>query len=126
LEEESDAPVAQYNVWFIAKLTSIAAIGGFLFGYDTGVISGAQLYFVDTWPDITAAQRSLTVSIATLGAAAGSLVSGVLSDKYGRKPLILFADFLFTLGAILMGVAPTIPTLMTGRFFVGLGVGIAA
>lgn len=66
------------------------------------------------------------MSLATLGAAVGSLVSGLTSDKYGRKKPIMFADILFTLGAILMAVAPTIPTLMVGRFLVGLGVGIAA
>ena len=115
-----------YNLCFIVKLTAIAAVGGFLFGYDTGVISGAQLYFDDTWPDITDTERSLTVSLATLGAAVGSLVSGLTSDKYGRKKPIMFADILFTLGAILMAVAPTIPTLMVGRFLVGLGDGIAA
>ena len=105
---------------------SIAAIGGFLFGYDTGVISGAQLYFVDDWPDITDSQRSLIVSLALLGAAIGSLFSGTASDKYGRKPLILIADAFFTVGAVEMAIAPTIPCLMFGRVIVGIGVGMAA
>lgn len=110
----------------MVKLVSISAIGGFLFGYDTGVISGAQLYFVNDWPNITDAQRSLVVSLALLGAAIGSLFSGAASDKYGRKKLIMLADVMFTLGSLVQAFAPVIPVLMVGRVFVGLGVGIAA
>ena len=43
----------KYNVCFMVQLVTIAALGGFLFGYDTGVIAGAQLYFKDDWPDIS-------------------------------------------------------------------------
>ena len=111
---------------FIIQLVSIAAIGGFLFGYDTGVISGAQLFFVDTFPDIDDFQKEMIVSWALIGAAVGSLFSGSLSDKIGRKPVILLADLLFTIGAILMATAKTIGMLMFGRVIVGLGVGIAA
>ena len=64
--------------------------------------------------------------MALIGAAIGSLFSGTISDKIGRKPVILIADALFTLGAILMAFAPTIWFLMIGRVVVGLGVGAAA
>ena len=47
------ASETKYNVCFMMQLVTIAALGGFLFGYDTGVIAGAQLYFKDDWPDIT-------------------------------------------------------------------------
>ena len=104
----------------------MAAIGGFLFGYDTGVISGAQLYFVDEFPDITEKQKEMIVSLALAGAAVGSLFSGTVSDYYGRKKLIMFADVMFTLGSLLMGYAPTITMLIIGRVIVGIGVGIAA
>lgn len=60
------------------------------------------------------------------GAAVGSLFSGTASDKLGRKKLIMFADFLFTVGAFIMAFAPTIAALMLGRVLVGLGVGVAA
>lgn len=110
----------------MVRLVAVAAIGGFLFGYDTGVISGAQLYFVDDFPDITDPQRSLIVSLALAGAAVGSLFSGTASDRWGRKKIILFSDVLFTIGALIMAFAPTIPILMLGRVIVGLGVGMAA
>ena len=104
----------------------MAAIGGFLFGYDTSAIAGAQLYFNDTWPDITTQQTAMIVSFALIGAAIGSLFSGYVSDKIGRKKVILFADFTFTLGAVMMAVAQQIWVLMVGRVIVGIGVGVAA
>ncbi|CDW81272.1 inositol transporter 1-like [Stylonychia lemnae] len=66
------------------------------------------------------------VSLAQLGSAIGSLVAGPFADKYGRKITIIMADIFFTIGAVIMGVAPTIAILIVGRFLVGLGVGIAA
>ena len=116
----------QYNVCFMVQLVTIAALGGFLFGYDTGVIAGAQLYFQNDWPDITDSQIALIVSIALIGAAIGSLFSGSISDKIGRKRVILVADLMFTVGAALMAFAPTIAWLMVGRLIIGLGVGAAS
>lgn len=60
------------------------------------------------------------MSLAQLGSALGSLIAGPFADKYGRKLTILAADVFFTIGAIVMGVAPSIPVLILGRFFVGV------
>ena len=124
--ENKKAAETKYNACFMSQLVSIAALGGFLFGYDTGVIAGAQLYFSDDWPDITDSQIALIVSIALIGAAIGSLFSGSISDKIGRKRVILVADVLFTVGAALMALAPSIAWLMVGRLVIGLGVGAAS
>ena len=107
-------------------LVSIATIGGFLFGYDTSIIAGAQLYFENDWPHITDSQIAFIVSIALIGAAIGALFSGWLSDRFGRKPVIMVADVLFTAGSIVMAVAPTIAWLMVGRLIIGLGIGAAS
>lgn len=88
--------------------------------YDTGVVAGAEIYFVETFPDITDSQIQLIVSIATLGAALGSIIAGPVSDSYGRKITILIADVLFTAGAIILGTAPSIEILIVGRIIIGV------
>ena len=115
-----------YNRSYLAFVVSISTIGGFLFGYDTSVIGGAQIYFVNDWPDITDAQVASVVSITMAGAAIGALFSGSISDHIGRKPVIIIADILFTIGAATMGLAPTIWCLMIGRLIMGLAVGVAS
>lgn len=111
---------------YVIKLTFISAIGGFLFGYDTGVIAGANLYIGNDFDDVTDNTRDWIVSIALIGAAISSLLGGIVSDNIGRKKTILIADIFFTIGAILMAFAPSITTLLIGRLIVGIGVGLAA
>ena len=77
-------------------------LGGFLFGYNTSVISGSNLYIGDDFDDVTDFQKELVVSFALLGAAIGSLLSGRLADRFGRKPVIFLADFLLIAGALVM------------------------
>mmetsp|Transcript_12118 Transcript_12118/g.15476 ORF Transcript_12118/g.15476 Transcript_12118/m.15476 type:complete len:93 (-) Transcript_12118:198-476(-) len=61
-----------------------------------------------------------------VGAAVGALFSGSISDNYGRKPVIILADVLFTVGSVTMALSPTIFYLIFGRFILGLGVGVAS
>jgi MFS family permease len=122
----SDPRNTPYNRGFIVFVSIVGSIGGFLFGYDTGIIAGAQLYFKDTWPEITTVERELIVSLALLGAFFGSLIAGPFSDSFGRKPVILASDVLFTIGSLVMATAETIPILILGRLIVGLAVGVAS
>uniref|UniRef100_A0A0E0DG22 Major facilitator superfamily (MFS) profile domain-containing protein n=1 Tax=Oryza meridionalis TaxID=40149 RepID=A0A0E0DG22_9ORYZ len=113
---------------YILQLVFSAGIGGLLFGYDTGVISGALLYIRD---DFTAVEKSTVlretiVSMAVAGAIVGAGFGGWMNDKFGRKPSILIADALFLAGALIMALAPTPFVIIIGRIFVGLGVGMAS
>lgn len=117
----------------IILLTIFGGIGGFLFGYDTGVISGALPYLRDDLlvHHIAAKSRlvwiqEVIVSAAVLGAGVGSAIGGWFSDKVGRKKALLVGDVLFTLGALLMAAAGSPNSLIAGRAFVGLGVGLAS
>lgn len=113
---------------YLLLLTSAAGLGGLLFGYDTGVISGALLYIRDDFKEVDKSKvlQETIVSMAIAGAIVGAAVGGWMSDKFGRKPTILVADLLFSIGALLMAAAPNPPVLIVGRVFVGLGVGIAS
>ncbi|KAK3001771.1 hypothetical protein RJ639_021536 [Escallonia herrerae] len=113
---------------YILRLALSAGIGGLLFGYDTGVISGALLYIRDDFKSVerhTWLQETI-VSMAVAGAIFGAAIGGWLNDKYGRKKTILLADFVFFIGAIVMAVAPAPWMIILGRIFVGLGVGMAS
>lgn len=113
---------------YVFRLAFSAGIGGLLFGYDTGVISGALLYIRDEFKvvDKNTPLQEAIVSTAVAGAIIGAALGGWLNDRIGRKKTILFADSLFLLGAILMAAAQSPSVLIVGRVFVGFGVGMAS
>uniref|UniRef100_A0ACD5V3Y7 Uncharacterized protein n=1 Tax=Avena sativa TaxID=4498 RepID=A0ACD5V3Y7_AVESA len=113
---------------YVLGLTGVAGIGGFLFGYDTGVISGALLYIRDEFPAVkdNLFLQETIVSMALLGAMLGAAGGGWINDAYGRKKSTLLADVMFALGSLVMCAAGGPYVLILGRLFVGLGVGIAS
>ncbi|XP_057428721.1 inositol transporter 4-like [Lotus japonicus] len=113
---------------YIMRLALSAGIGGLLFGYDTGVISGALLYIRDEFDQVdkrTWLQETI-VSMAVAGAIIGAALGGWINDKLGRKKSILSADVVFILGALVMAIAPAPWVIIVGRVLVGLGVGAAS
>jgi len=96
-----------------------------LFGYDTGVISGAIL-FIGEDLDTNAFLDGLIVSSLLLGAMAGAGTAGPLSDRLGRRNLIIMAAITFSIGAIGAALAPTVAVLVVFRIVLGLAVGAAA
>ncbi|KAF3784941.1 Inositol transporter 1 [Nymphaea thermarum] len=120
--------VSVFSNRYVLGLTLTAGIGGLLFGYDTGVISGALLYIRDEFElvnDSTLLQETI-VSMALVGAFIGSAMGGWINDAYGRKKATLLADMVFIVGAIFMAAAPNPYVLIFGRLLVGFGVGIAS
>lgn len=113
---------------YVLGLTVVAGIGGLLFGYDTGVISGALLYIKDDFEAVRNSSflQETIVSMALLGAIAGAAAGGWINDVYGRKKATLLADVVFVLGAVVMAAAPDPYILIAGRFLVGIGVGVAS
>lgn len=109
-------------VWFMA---AIAATGGLLFGFDTGVISGA-IPFMQADLNITDNEIENITTFALIGAMIGALVSGALSDRFGRRTVILVAALIFLVGALWCGIAPDVTHLMLARIFLGVGIGIAS
>ena len=107
---------------FVYILTFFAAVGGFLFGYDTGVVSGALIILKKRF-HLTFFMEELVVSITIAGAILGALYAGPMSQYLGRKFVLLFSAIIFIIGAIFMAAAENTGELLTGRAIVGLGIG---
>jgi MFS transporter, SP family, galactose:H+ symporter len=108
-----------------AIVAATASLGGLLFGYDTGVISGALLFIRKSFA-LDAAGQGAVVSLALAGAAVGGAAAGWLSDRHGRRRVIIGTACTFVLGALLCAVAMSVPALLAGRFVVGLAIGVAS
>jgi SP family galactose:H+ symporter-like MFS transporter len=110
------------NVLLIAI---IAATGGLLFGFDTGVISGALPFLKDNWALSDRSIALLTTGVL-FGAVIGALFSGKLADRLGRKKMIIVNALIFAVGAVGCGYAPSTGTLIAMRVLVGIAIGITS
>lgn len=109
-------------VW---KFTLIASLGGFLFGFETAVISGAEQIIQKLW-QLDAIKHGLTVSISLIGTILGAIVAGRLADRYGRKPILYFVAVLYLLSAIGCAIASLWELFLLFRLFGGIAVGISS
>lgn len=107
---------------FVYVLTFISGIGGFLFGYDTGVISGAMILLRDEFL-LNSVWQELIVSVTVGAAAVFAIVGGVLNNIIGRKPVIITASLVFIIGSVVLGLATDKYMLLVGRIIVGSGIG---
>ena len=110
------------NVTFLAI---IAALGGFLFGYDTAIISGT-IGFVKSQFNLNVVMEGWYVSSALVGTIAGVSVAGVLSDRYGRKNILIMSGLFFALSAIGCALSDSFNGLVVYRLLGGTGVGVAS
>ncbi|AWS00393.1 sugar porter family MFS transporter [Metallosphaera hakonensis JCM 8857 = DSM 7519] len=110
---------------FIVIATIITAIGSLLFGYDTGVISGAIL-FIKVQFSLSPAEEGFVVSAVLIGALVGAITGGPFTDRLGRKKVIIYSGVLFIIGALVPAIAVNVPMLVSGRIIAGLGVGTAS
>jgi sugar porter (SP) family MFS transporter len=109
----------------LIRVSAIAAIGGLLFGYDTGVISGALLFIKDDLHAGTSAQQWV-VSSLLLGAILGAVASGYLADRISRRYTKVVSGSVYVIGALGCAFAVNVPMLIGFRFVLGLSVGTAS
>lgn len=107
---------------FVYVLAVFSALGGFLFGYDTGVISGAML-LLKRELDLSSLWQEVLISSTVAAAAVSALLGGFLNGLFGRRVCILLASFFFTVGGIVLSTAPGKEALLAGRLIVGVGLG---
>jgi sugar porter (SP) family MFS transporter len=110
----------------VTLLAAITALGGLLFGYDTGVVSGALLFLKDSFPHITSLQKELVTSLLLVGAAAGAIGAARLAVRVGRRPTILITAAVFVAGVLLAALTPSFAVLLVARVIIGLAVGSAS
>ena len=117
----------QYNLNFIWMICLVAALGGLLFGYDWVVIGGAKPFFVQFFhlenrPEMT----GWAMSSALAGCIFGAILSGIFSDKFGRKRLLIFSGVMFTVSAVATAMANTLDIFVWARILGGIGIGLAS
>jgi SP family galactose:H+ symporter-like MFS transporter len=115
----------EYSRYFVQMVAATAALAGLLFGFDTGVISGAILFIKGEF-GLTPFAEELLVSAALVGAVFGSILSGRLTDLIGRRRAILITAGIFAVGSILCALATSIAVLIVGRIAIGLAIGVAS
>jgi len=113
------------NLIYLYAVSLVAAVGGFLFGFDIGVISGA-IPFITRQFELNVHQEGFVVSILLLGSVLGAFLGGPLSDRYGRKRILMLSALLFTVSAVLSGIPRSMPELLVARFLCGIAVGMAS
>ena len=125
--DDVQADRVRYNMAFLWLICLVAAMGGLLFGYDWVVIGGAKPFyepFFGIWhrPYL----QGWAMSSALVGCLVGAVVSGVLTDRFGRKRLLILAGLLFTLSAIGTGLAWSFSWFNIFRWIGGVGIGLAS
>ncbi len=106
-------------------VASIAALGGLLFGYDTGVISGAILFITRDFALDTKLQE-LTISVVLIGCILGSSVAGSIADRGGRRITLLISGVIFAVGTVVSAIALSEDVLLAGRLIVGVAIGFCS
>jgi sugar porter (SP) family MFS transporter len=110
-------------VWWIA---TVAALGGLLFGYDWVVIGGAKPFYEAHFALVSPSVQGWAMSCALVGCLVGAMLSGVLSERFGRKPALLAAALVFTISSIGTGMAGTFNAFVLWRMCGGLAIGLAS
>src|SRR3712207_5797051 len=101
---------------FVNLAAAITATGGLLFGYDTGVISGALLFIREDFAPLSSFVQGIIVSFLLVGAVVGALSGGPLADRFGRRTTALVAAVVFAIGALAAAFAPGAGFLIFARF----------
>ena len=117
---------ASYNLAYIWLISAVAAMGGLLFGWDWVVIGGAKPFFQRYFELTSQAQIGWANSCALVGCLVGSLIAGGLSDRFGRKRLLIVAAPLFAVTSVGNGLAPSFSVFIAWRMLGGVAIGLAS
>ena len=113
------------NRGFIVRISSIAALGGVLYGYDMGIIAAAAIFVRRSFALSTLAEE-LVVSVVLVGAMIGAIVGGAVADRIGRRATLVWAAVIFIVGSLLAPLATNVTVLILARAIIGLGIGFTS
>lgn len=131
IETASPAPsgahtaISSKATGYVVRISLIAALGGFLFGFETAVISGAEKTIQELW-HLSSGWQGFTVASSLIGTVIGSLIAGVPAQRYGRKKVLTIIAILYLISAIGCAVTPFWILFVTFRFVGGLAVGASS
>ncbi|MCH9643374.1 MAG: sugar porter family MFS transporter [Gammaproteobacteria bacterium] len=111
--------------WWVFAVSLLVGVGGILYGYDIGVVSGALLFIHKSIP-MTSTQTGLTVGAVLAGSLVGTLCAGPCADQFGRKAVIALSSVVFMIGVFFIVSAESFMSLLIARLFLGVGVGIVS
>ena len=120
---ELSARTIRRHVFWAAAIT---ALGGLLFGYDTGVVSGALLFLHVDFGKLSSFDKELVTSLLLIGAMVGAFFAGKVADRIGRRPTVLITAVLFIIGVLGAAFSPSFTFLVVMRFVIGVAVGSAS
>ncbi len=124
-EHGTTVPSSRANIRATIPIAIVAAVAGLLFGYDTGVISGAIL-FLKTDFHLSATGEEFVVASVLVGAVLGAMAGGSLADRFGRRKMLIVAAMVFAAAAIVTAITPNMGILIAGRIGIGLAIGSAS
>jgi sugar porter (SP) family MFS transporter len=113
------------NRGFIIRISSIAALGGVLYGYDMGIIAAAVIFVKHSF-SLSTELEELVVSIVLIGAMAGALIGGAVADRIGRRATLVWASAIFIAGSLLAPLSPNVIILIIARAIIGAGIGFTS
>ncbi|SFL93302.1 MFS transporter, SP family, arabinose:H+ symporter [Gracilibacillus orientalis] len=115
----------KHSLWYVILIASSAGMAGLLYGFDTAVISGAIGYLQEVY-DLSPAMEGWVISCVMIGGVTGVALSGFLSDRWGRKKLLMVSAIFFIISALGSAFAIDVTTLVLARILGGLGIGFAS
>lgn len=113
------------NLGLVIVIAAVASTGGLLFGFDTGVISGALPFLKECW-GLSSGEQELVTTAVLVGAVLGALSAGRIADIVGRKAVIMVTSVIFAAGSLLTGAAPGMWFLIISRIILGIAIGISS
>ncbi|MGH2510110.1 MAG: MFS transporter, partial [Ktedonobacteraceae bacterium] len=117
--------LAEIETSYIYRIASVAALGGLLFGFDTAIINGALLFLKRQfgWKDW---QTEIAASSVLVGCIAGSSIAGWLSDRYGRRSILVLSAAIFTVSSLATAMPNDLASFAMARLAAGIAIGIAS